>query len=307
MPYPFSNAVPNSTGGFDYPASNVCIYCEEKTGLSLEHIVPKGLSGDLTLPRSSCENCRAITSKLETFVLRRMLGNHRRRFGYKSQTKERKRKVLRGSLVRHEEDGNETVIELGGDDLPLWSFALPVYGTPMILALGSEKDQCSNDRIHVSVSRLDAEMALAVSGGERPVSMPPMPYDAGIFMRFIAKVAHSYATATLGRDAFRPILTNFIRYGHQTPRTVIGGELEIETPEAYAYTIRLGLLDRYDGERFLAAKIRLLPYMGTPSYIAVVGDEFHDDLSAIEHCSYAKPARFKILGADGEPTHSFGF
>ncbi len=47
-----------------------CIYCGSPETLSTEHIIPRGLRGNLVLPRSSCEPCRKITHKFETTCLR---------------------------------------------------------------------------------------------------------------------------------------------------------------------------------------------------------------------------------------------
>jgi len=304
MPYPFSSVVRSPSGGYIYPDSSSCIYCGEQQGLTTEHIIPKGLYGDLIFPASSCDACRNITSGLESFVLQRVLGFHRRRFGYPSQTKKKRRNPIRGSIYRHEQDGSETEIELDGGDLPLWSFTLPVYGHPMLVGLGTEKEQCSGDKIHAVVSGMDAAMALAIPSGTRPVSLPPMVYDAGKFMRFIAKVAHSYATAALGRDSFNPLLSGLIREGHDIPRVWIGGEPEIPPEESNVYSITLGIVERYDQEKFLAARIRILDYLGTPVYTAIVGSNFEGNLSSINHCSYAKPIKATVIGRDGMPIFS---
>ncbi|WP_352916466.1 HNH endonuclease [Mesorhizobium sp. M1143] len=50
-----------------------CIYCDREPPqirLTEEHIIPKGLGGNLILPGSSCERCAAITGRFEQRLLR---------------------------------------------------------------------------------------------------------------------------------------------------------------------------------------------------------------------------------------------
>jgi len=56
-----------------YPPLNRCAYCPSTENLSAEHIIPFGLGGNLVLPMASCEVHRKATCKVEDFVLRKYL------------------------------------------------------------------------------------------------------------------------------------------------------------------------------------------------------------------------------------------
>jgi hypothetical protein len=47
-----------------------CVYCGSTHQLSTEHIVPRGLGGNIIFPRASCEKCRKITHAFETICMR---------------------------------------------------------------------------------------------------------------------------------------------------------------------------------------------------------------------------------------------
>jgi hypothetical protein len=69
-----------------YMPAGACIYCGSRNSmgaspLSVEHIVPVGLGGELILPRASCENCASITIRNERFCLRKMLLEVRAQLG----------------------------------------------------------------------------------------------------------------------------------------------------------------------------------------------------------------------------------
>ena len=303
MKYPFSSAILTESGGYVYPAADKCIYCGETDGLTREHIVPYGLFGDLILPSGSCKACAKITSGLEAFVQQRMLGIHRRKFGFPSQSGKKRRGLRDEKFKIHAHvinaDGTKNQIELKQGEYPFYFWALPVFDLPGLTIQPPIRTEFVPDHMKCVVSHEDALTVLQLGGGILPVRMPSLVYHQQKFTRFLAKMAHAYAIATIGEGSFKPVLTEFIRDGIGEPRMFVGGETELSASKAEVFSIALGSILRTDGKLLLAARIRLLAYMGTPSYIVVVGQGFDDDIMALKHCSYAKSIKITITGQDG--------
>jgi hypothetical protein len=69
-----------------YPPVGKCIYCESKSKLTDEHIIPFGLGGNAVLQKASCRSCADITRDFETTVLRGELWAARVLKGIQSRT-----------------------------------------------------------------------------------------------------------------------------------------------------------------------------------------------------------------------------
>lgn len=306
MSYPFTRVTKSQSGGPIYPPANECIYCGSTKGLSKEHVIPYGLFGELLLLKASCQTCQQITSKLEAFVLQKMLGGHRKKFNFQSYTKPKNRKPPKEIIERINADGSRTPIEIGQSQMPFHTWAMPIFGVPGITWLMPLSKVKEKDRIHCLVSEHDALTALDVVGPGRPARLPPIEYHPDLFMRFLAKIAHSYACGALGMSSFQPLLKDYIINGTEDGRIFVGGEVEIEPPVPELYRVLFGTLDRSDGVQFLAVKIRLLSYMGTPTYTVVVGQGFKDDLAALKDSGYAKTVKISVVGTDGVPVFTSG-
>ncbi|WP_131818675.1 hypothetical protein [Sphingomonas turrisvirgatae] len=267
--------------------------------------MPFGLHGDLILPSASCKQCAAITSDAERFVLRDMLGLMRTKYGFRSQNRNTKRNPPKPLILKHEHDGRKTPITLDPPRSPFFSWSLPLWGFPGMAWHEAYEVVCANDTLYCVVGQLDAQAALDAAGGKHVVSLPEAKFSNATFARFLAKVAHSFAVAALGADGFHPVLPNFIRNGGDKPRIFVGGELEIPPAQPYAYEIDLGTMQSANGSRYLAVRMRLLSYLGTPVYTVIVGDRFEGDLASVGH-GYAKPIQVAIMGDDGVPIFSAG-
>lgn len=233
-----------------------------------------------------------------------MLGVHRRKLGYRSQSNKKRRNEIKVVIHRQKADGSETPIVLTKDQYPFHSWALPAYDDPALLRLGTIGDTCKNDHLQAAVGHQDALTLLEAAGGLSAVRMQAV-YDPQKFMRFLAKIA--YATALLGVGAFKPLLNKFITEGGPNPRVWVGGSLDAEPARPEIFEVALGITPRYDNVPFLCAKIRLLSYMGTPTYTVVVGEGFKGNFLALQNCAYAKSARISVMGSDGTPLFTAGF
>lgn len=225
MAYPFTLATTSQSCGPIYPPAHVCIYCGATKDLRKEHIIPYGLFGDLLLLKASCEPCQKITSKLEAFVLQKILGGHRKKFNFQSYTKPKNRKSPKAIIERFESDGSRTPIEIGQDEMPFNWWVMPVFDVPGITWLVPMIKVRENYVLHCSLNEHDALTALNVVGSDRPAGMPSIQYHPAYFMRFLAKIAHSYACGALGVSAFEPFLNDLILGSEQDCRVFVGGEL----------------------------------------------------------------------------------
>lgn len=230
-----------------------------------------------------------------------MLGVIRTKYKFRSSNNRKRRKHATAHILRHETDGGETPFDLTTHELPFMSWALPTYNQPGIVWQAPYQQVTEKDRMHFVIGKDDVDSYLDITGGYRPVSVPPMKYHLGKFTRFIAKVAHSFASAVLRPDGFKPILQDFILNGHEKPRIFIGGEPEIPPAESFIYEIKLGRMTSWTRQEWVVVSFRMLSYLGAPTYIAVVGEGFQQDISLLEYAAYAKPIKVRIMGSDGEP------
>jgi len=192
-------------------------------------------------------------------------------------------------------------IELAPEQFPFHSWALPTFSYPGIVVTYPLSVVTSEDRFRASVGLIDAETALAFGGGTRSVKAPQMVYHQQKFTRFLAKIAHGYACAMLGQKSFPPILSKFICFGEGESRMFVGGETVLEPRRSTVFEIALGIVLRPDGTEFLAVKIRLLAYLGTPTYWVVVGSDFQGDLKELGVFAYQKEIKITIVDQDGVP------
>lgn len=94
-----------------FPPVGFCIFCGVTHGeLTDEHIIPEGLGGTVTLPKSSCKDCEKITSKFEMTVARFIYGNYRIKQGYPSKRKKQKKRPK--ELPVYKVDNKETEEEI---------------------------------------------------------------------------------------------------------------------------------------------------------------------------------------------------
>jgi hypothetical protein len=286
-----------SADGITFEAVNECIYCGSKNSLSREHIVPYGLHGDLVLLKSSCPDCARITSEIERSVLKGTLGVLRTRHKFRSQKDKKRRKPSEITITKHSDFGDENIV-VPLDDLPTSSWTLPLIG-PAGLAWPVKFELLTKDDVlKYQITEADAEIALRLAGGKHPVSLPQVRIDLNKFYRFIAKIAHSYATAILGHGSFEPLLPAVIRGEIEMVRVFVGGNEEIDPPEDFLYELSVGTLTAHTGKRYIAVKVRLFSHLGTPTYHAIVAEDKGGGIDLSKYESHAKAVKVTIVWRD---------
>jgi hypothetical protein len=98
-------------------------------------------------------------------------------------------------------------------------------------------------------------------------------FDALIFGRMVAKIAHSYAVAELGISGFRFLLPDLI-LGNPTIHAaqLIGGGLLPEPAGPDRHEISLKRRLRLDGREFWVTRIRLFADLDMPPHYIVAGE-----------------------------------
>lgn len=98
--------------------------------------------------------------------------------------------------------------------------------------------------------------------------------DLRAFCRMLAKIAHSYAVATLGPLGFTPLLDNIIRDQNLKSREAmrfVGCMPDQTVKENALHSLGNGFATLADGRKFHIVKIRLFAQFGAPTYTVVVG------------------------------------
>lgn len=253
-----------------------CIYCGATERLSDEHVIPYGLSGDLVLKKSSCEECAKITSLLERKLLRGHWWPYRQFLGLKSR---RAQESLPNIVVKiHKNDADSVDAELPMSE---HKFAI-VFDLDAPTILRGVVSEAYPNAPRVAMKVLAANpMRKAIIHGELRELAPgektevPVNLDAGDVMRFLAKVAHAYAISRRGINACKKYyLPPYIIGKADGLMTYVGGNSSsfigpyLPGPRGRLHV----LLDRVNGH-FLTVYIQLFRDKGDPPpiYEVVVG------------------------------------
>jgi hypothetical protein len=121
---PFSKELP-----MKFPSVGHCIYCPATAGpIHDEHIVPEGLGGDHILQNASCVACEKITTGIEQFCLREMIGPCRYPMGFGN--KRHKSRKADFPLGVTDKDGVESERRIPAEDYPPLMFCTLEFTCP---------------------------------------------------------------------------------------------------------------------------------------------------------------------------------
>jgi HNH endonuclease len=196
-----------------YNAVGSCIYCGSDQNLSLEHVIPEGLGGQLELPSSSCDKCAVKTSQFERIILRNELLPVRSAL---SLRKKKKRTPLRNVFpVEVKVNGIKSVLNLDAKDLPAM---IPL----LFLDLPGKIRNDSMENSDMKVTGFYSEHATTFySEALRKIYIPStntvtyeisqaVDHDVHIFGRVLAKIALGFAVGELSIEN-KSLKENFIR------------------------------------------------------------------------------------------------
>ena len=183
-----------------------CIYCRRvrpEVELTREHIIPDGIWGDLTLPEASCIDCAKRIMWFETAVIRNNFGDARDALGIRSRKPRGKNKAAAPSVwTSYGYDGSprDPKLHVFDTSAPI-SISSESCGVPPSALSGGEVPSSETYSIHVSGH---------LKGLPKGRVYTSKKIDSGTYSRFVAKIAHCYAAAMLGIDAFTPWLCDYI-------------------------------------------------------------------------------------------------
>jgi hypothetical protein len=270
-----------------FPSIGRCIYCGVRgQTLTDEHIIPFSLTGNaIIFEKASCTECQKLINQFEQPCLRKMFGAFRVQADL--PTRRRKERPSAFELVFSKVDDQGLLIgdplkrNIPANQVPLSlsSWRLPL---PAILCGRTPSDDIIGEAwCHVNdvtARRLINEVRKQIGyTGHLALKIADIP--KAHFLRFLAKIAHTYAVAEHGYDAFEHLATPVILGRSNALCDVVGGEWAIppRSTGAEIVDIKLGQCEAPGG--MLIAGVRLFPFMGTPQHIVVVGRFREGDLA----------------------------
>jgi hypothetical protein len=202
-----------------FPPPGSCIYCgalPSSIRLTDEHIVPYFLGGNTILREASCGPCADATKYVEGYCAYKIF--HQFRVHERIQTRRPKNRPSTLPAILEFNHGDEQ------HELPVVNhpavMVMPAYSLPGILTGAPPVDSWPEVRHRMfwnaaNREKLKAEIigqggtAVRVEGTQRAALLP----------RLLAKIAHAYAVAELGQNAFHPSLLELIRNGQSIAPT----------------------------------------------------------------------------------------
>lgn len=254
-------------GSHVYKSVGVCIYCGATDNLTNEHILPFGLSGSSILPKSSCQQCAAITGKVEQDILRGSFSPVRVFRDLKSRSKHKD--APRQIEVAITRNNNHEVILLNIDEAPIL-LPFPIYPLPShclskesmigILVSGHHTIRFGSDPL---------DIAKRLGGSKIDIDVQLKPVE---FARMIAKVGYAFAYAEgeiehIEGPSF--VLPAILGKSDDIGRWV--GNIPNKPIEVFPNYLHRILLHRDTEKRLLFAEVQLFSDSETPSYVVVLG------------------------------------
>lgn len=256
-----------------------CIYCGAKEyapgsnrRLADEHVIPLAIKGNLILQEASCQACERVTGRMESIALNNHLQAPRRRLGMRGRTRPSKQASQIPILIPGEDEKEKPVL-IDAEDHPSALF-LPVYAdSPIVRALKGEQISTAPVGMFIELFGAfddDRKDALEEKYGIKNWSgmMEVFP-----FARMLAKIAHSYAIASLGLGGFNPILGRLLRNPNRHSEMImhyIGG-IAARPPETEAlHLLRTGII-QVAGHELVGVSVQLFAKFNAPVYVVVVG------------------------------------
>ncbi|AOF89489.1 HNH endonuclease [Sinorhizobium sp. RAC02] len=248
-----------------FPPVFRCIYCGDREGpFSKEHVIPYGLGGTWILPRSSCEDCRKKTQKVENFCLRNHFGNTRIALDLKTRHPEQRPESVAFQVTK--KDLSIESVYLNKNELPIF-LVLPQYPVSRLLRTLTDKavvDPLTDEWVHIS----DFDALSRVSGDGGAVKIASMDFTK--FARFLAKMAHGYLVCIYGLDGFQHLLTDLICEKTEEYWHWVGSAVDwfVSSPTDDVFQMQ-SITHTETGH--LIVRIRLFPNLSAPVYHVIGG------------------------------------
>lgn len=249
---------------------NRCIYCgATDKALSKEHIVPRGLNGDLILPKASCHDCAKKTSADERSVLRKSVREARAVLGYSSR---RPHEVPIDIDIEFTKGGKREIrrVPLTKAVAPL---PMPILELPGCLRSADHDGTPSSKSVQLISVGQDPARVLAENQADNIAVMAFV--DVRAFSRMIGKIAYSYAAAKLGYERVKDalLMSSLLHEKDEIGLWVGGTNALVGKPDASGYQVGFKIYNAPTKEgqtEVVLVLLRLFANLGTPAYIVVL-------------------------------------
>lgn len=260
-----------------WPSPGCCIYCgRADVPLTDEHVVPYAIAGNAVIfEEASCEQCARTIQPFEQRVLRTTYGDLRLQLDTPTRNRKDRKSYITHSFRKLDSAGTivgEVDFRASWDRSPIMCCSWR-GGPPTILTGEPPAAHIEGERWVYQDHRLKKFLADA---GRKIGHSGPLAYKIGdlcekSFLRFVAKVAHGYAVATHGLDAFDYLTPDIILGKDPHIGHFVGGIWDIPPaePGGSSFLIHFNIPD--SETPFLLAKVRLFGLLGTPEQVVVVG------------------------------------
>jgi len=239
-----------------------CIYCGNKDALTDEHTIPKGLWGQYVLQKGSCLECAKLTSKLELAVLRNGLGRAREYLGAGTRHS-KKRGIWTGKTRLENESGDQIEMPIKA----IGQFALFPYFSYLPRALTNETKGQKHRKFDIQVISLNKTQDPVASG----FWGPSFQINSKTWARFMAKVAYGEYIRAVDSTFRSERLSSFVLHGKGDGCRFVGSRRD--GPKVlYMHNIAFSAFARENGKFAVVVYVRLLTFIGSPSYLVYLGD-----------------------------------
>jgi hypothetical protein len=260
-----------------YPSPGRCIYCGATDAeLTDEHVVPFALTGNAVIfEKASCRPCAKAISPYEQFVLRQTYGNLRVQIDAPTRRpKDRQTRIDHPFLLldEHGRTMRKWTVQTDWNRCPV---LCPSWFAPWPTIIDNKPPSAviHGQKWHYQDQRLTA----FIDKTRRFFRSPGVAYEVGKidgagFLRFIAKMAHGYAVATRGYDAFDWLTPGVILGSDPYVSHLVGGSGYVEPADLETGSaIKFDFGDPTPEIPFFLVRIRLFEFLGTPDQVVVVG------------------------------------
>lgn len=275
------------TSAMRFDPVGYCVYCdasESKDGTPLtdEHIIPEGMGGILVLPRSSCAECAAVTTRFERHFMRDMYGPVRAVMDLYGK----RRKATRPTTLPFRLDSNTNTVQVDVSDYP-FTLAMPLLDAPGMV-IGRRTPSALPDlrgpgriwRWQTPHAEQQTRQLMAKYGSRRGGTTQNIYLTD--FLKLIAKVAHCFVIATHGyQRGVRYLLRSLILApsGQATvgatylvggAQNLNGTRVQHQSPDKI-YDLNLMVYTKGNlMEQTITARVQFFTWLGAPVYEAVV-------------------------------------
>lgn len=253
-----------------------CIYCSSTEKLTLEHIIPAGMGGNLEFKDASCAACAAITGRNEAICQRNMLNDPRG--AYELSRRKHKDVKKTGSFWVTRGDRSDKLEQLLDSTFPtnIWLFS--TNRLPGLL-LGDDPDRPLEAVAYGSLDK--GAMDRTIQQEEASNFYSSQMIEVGALVRMFAKIAHGYAVSQLRSDALRPFLRDFISLKAPCPNWApyIGSQQtarepgDIHTISLHRYAADLRWRGISGPTNYWVVRLHLFAWRMSHAFFIVVGDE----------------------------------